>query len=181
MTKGTMKIELKRLRVYPELSEETTAFNATVCIDGAECMRASNNGHGGANQYRPLGSSELNAALCRDAQARIRDHAASLPPIQAFGYPLQPDIDIVIGDLMLAGWRAKVAPPPAEIGPGLPNAEGVNAKDITANRVSHLAREALQTDGAHHKQWFLAMILKEVDPAAHYDCEKWGVDTGTAP
>lgn len=45
--------------------------------------------------------------------------------------------------------------------------------------VSNLAREALQVDGTHHKQWYLAMILKEVDAAAHYDYEQWGVDVGT--
>lgn len=52
---------------------------------------------------------------------------------------------------------------------------------VVRKRVSNLAREALQTDGAHHKQWFLAMILKEVDAPAHYDCEQWGVDMGIAP
>lgn len=53
--------------------------------------------------------------------------------------------------------------------------------DGLVERVSNLAREALNTDGAHHKQWFLAMILKEVDAAAHYDYEQFGVDMGIAP
>ena len=48
-------------------------------------------------------------------------------------------------------------------------------------RVSRLARSAMTEDGEHHKQWYLAMILKEVDAKAHYDLEQWGIDMGIAP
>lgn len=42
-----MKIELKKLAIYPRLSEETTAFNADVWIDGKKVAVAKNDGHGG--------------------------------------------------------------------------------------------------------------------------------------
>lgn len=46
-----MKIELKNLKVYPRLSEETTAFTATVYADGKKVGEAKNDGHGGCNIY----------------------------------------------------------------------------------------------------------------------------------
>jgi hypothetical protein len=42
-----MKLELKKLAIYPRLSEETTAFNADVWIEGKKVAVAKNDGHGG--------------------------------------------------------------------------------------------------------------------------------------
>ena len=42
-----MKVELKKLAIYPRLSEETTAFNADLWIDGVKVGSAKNDGHGG--------------------------------------------------------------------------------------------------------------------------------------
>lgn len=44
-----MNIELKNLRTYPRLSDETNAFNADVWIDGKKAGTAENDGKGGAN------------------------------------------------------------------------------------------------------------------------------------
>jgi hypothetical protein len=57
---------------------------------------------------------------------------------------------------------------------------GVECSDLLG-RVSNLARDAMTTHGEHHKQWYLAMILKEVDAKSHYDYEQWGIDMGIAP
>jgi hypothetical protein len=42
-----MEVELKKLAIYPRLSEETTAFAADLWIDGAKVGYAKNDGHGG--------------------------------------------------------------------------------------------------------------------------------------
>jgi len=45
-----------------------------------------------------------------------------------------------------------------------------------------LLENAMQTDGAHHKQWFLGQCLKLVDPE-HYDylVNSELIDMGIAP
>ena len=45
-----MKIELKKLKTYPRLSRETTAFNAELWIDGAKAADLENDGGGGNNR-----------------------------------------------------------------------------------------------------------------------------------
>lgn len=48
-----MNITLKKLKVYPRLSEETTAFNADVFIDGILRAYAQNTGKGGMTHLEP--------------------------------------------------------------------------------------------------------------------------------
>ena len=49
-----MKIELKNLKIAAHLSEETTAYSATIHVDGKRAFDARNDGHGGADRYHPL-------------------------------------------------------------------------------------------------------------------------------
>lgn len=42
-----MKVELKKLAIYPRLSKDTIAFNAVVYVDGEKIGHAENDGHGG--------------------------------------------------------------------------------------------------------------------------------------
>ena len=49
-----MKIEIKNLKHSPSLSEETEAYTATIWIDGKRAFRASNHGHGAADDFHPL-------------------------------------------------------------------------------------------------------------------------------
>ena len=49
-----MKLSLKNLKVSEHLSEETTAFTATVYIDGERAFYARNQGHGGENMLDPI-------------------------------------------------------------------------------------------------------------------------------
>lgn len=46
-----MKIELKNISIYPRMSHETTAFNASVYVNGKRLGEASNDGQGGENTY----------------------------------------------------------------------------------------------------------------------------------
>lgn len=48
-----MKIELKSVKVYRGMSEETLAFTADVWIDGRKSFYAKNDGHGGETYLQP--------------------------------------------------------------------------------------------------------------------------------
>lgn len=47
----TMNIDLKNIKVYDELSEETLCFTATLYIDGVNRGEVSNRGQGGCNDF----------------------------------------------------------------------------------------------------------------------------------
>lgn len=53
--------------------------------------------------------------------------------------------------------------------------------DQEIKKVSELVREALITDGAHHKQFYLDQILEIVDHSAFVDYTNWKVDMGIQP
>jgi hypothetical protein len=46
-----MKIEIKNLKYYESMSEETSAFDCTIHIDGKPVLYANNRGTGGPNSY----------------------------------------------------------------------------------------------------------------------------------
>ncbi len=46
-----MNIELKNIKHFPSLSEETEAFTANIYINGVQAGHAKNNGHGGSTDY----------------------------------------------------------------------------------------------------------------------------------
>ena len=90
-----MNITLKNVKFSEFASQETNCFEATVYIDGKRAGVASNEGHGGCNNYYPN-------TLC----AILDEHAENLPPIvsqylDANGKPmvLEHDSDTLIGDL----------------------------------------------------------------------------------
>ena len=96
-----MKIELKNVKVAEFASEETTCFEASVYVDNVRVMFASNDGHGGSNNYYPA-NAEGGEAF-REALEKLRAHAASQPQ-KAYSHGLegsyQPDVDSVINDLL---------------------------------------------------------------------------------
>ena len=47
-----MNVELKSVKVYDKLSEETICFTATIVINGKKVGEAKNDGHGGCTHYR---------------------------------------------------------------------------------------------------------------------------------
>jgi hypothetical protein len=84
-----MKIELKNVTYNARLSEETAAFAATVYVDGKKRGEAKNDGHGGMTFIYPQ-------ALHDEIDA----YAKTLPTVEAYGEHLQPDGDMVIGDIL---------------------------------------------------------------------------------
>jgi hypothetical protein len=50
------------------------------------------------------------------------------------------------------------------------------------NRVIELLKDGLQTDGSHHKQWYLNEVLKLINADIAKDVEMhWTHDKGIAP
>lgn len=60
--------------------------------------------------------------------------------------------------------------------------QGVNSSGLLGC-ISIIVKDALFTDGAHHKQWYLAKILKMIEPKTYKYLKETGagLDTGIAP
>jgi hypothetical protein len=90
-----MKIELKKIRVYERMSEETTAFTADVHINGKNVGTAENGGKGGETQlnFYHVKDSPLRK-LCDEAEA----WAKTLPDrvITDFKEPFSIKVDLTL-------------------------------------------------------------------------------------
>lgn len=95
--KSEVKIELKGVKLFAELSEETTAFFCTVYVNGVKAFTASNDGKGGANRYDLVKLTDRHRDLLRQAE----EYARSLPPKPYQGMELTYDLDLLMGDLLM--------------------------------------------------------------------------------
>lgn len=87
-----MLIELRKLRIIKALSEETPCYTAEIWIDGALAFHASNRGHGGADDYRPVGAiaeAEVNRWLKANRSTR-----------SSHGMTFEPDLENEVARLM---------------------------------------------------------------------------------
>lgn len=93
-----MKLALTKFKHYASLSEETTAYEAVVTVDGVPAFHASNRGKGEADFFRPLEPFDTTRSLLRAAEA----HAKTLPPRPASdGLPELPmNLELLIGELI---------------------------------------------------------------------------------
>ena len=57
-----MEIIIKNLKIARTLSEETTAYTATIYVDGIATFAASNHGHGGCDFYHRLPTAKVTEA-----------------------------------------------------------------------------------------------------------------------
>lgn len=57
-----MEILVKNLKIARSLSEETTAYTATIYVDGIATFAASNHGHGGCDMYHRLPTAKVTEA-----------------------------------------------------------------------------------------------------------------------
>lgn len=71
-----MNIELKRISIYDRMSEETTAFNADLWVNGKKIGEASNEGHGGPTSYGAINNDEARKLL-----AQAEAYCKTLPPV----------------------------------------------------------------------------------------------------
>lgn len=65
-----MNIELRNIQVYARLSEETTAFTATIYIDGKKVGWAKNDGQGGCTNYGPYDHTKWDLLKKADEQCK---------------------------------------------------------------------------------------------------------------
>ncbi|WP_103727515.1 hypothetical protein [Novosphingobium sp. HII-3] len=49
-----MQIQLHQLKLAPAFSQETTAYTATILVDGQRAFHAHNSGHGAADSFNPI-------------------------------------------------------------------------------------------------------------------------------
>jgi hypothetical protein len=99
-----MKIELRKIKVCKELSQETEAFFAEVWVDDKRVGTTRNDGHGGSN-YVDVADRALRPAM--EAWAR------ALPPAYCDGYPdgLTMDLDFYISLLVATRKRGRSCTP----------------------------------------------------------------------
>lgn len=86
-----MKIELKKLKIYPLMTEETTAFSANIHVDGVFAGYAKNDGGGGCTDIIPIYSdskivTEKSKRLLEAAEAYCKAN-----PISVVGYTFKLD------------------------------------------------------------------------------------------
>ena len=89
-----MNIELKNVKEYKNMSQETTAFHATLYVDGKRVGTASNGGYGD-----PI---HINAP--RKVVDQMVDYANSLPEVEAklgdYSFRYKPSPDSLISDIL---------------------------------------------------------------------------------
>jgi hypothetical protein len=90
-----VKVELKRLQVYERMSQETTAFNADVWIDGKKAGTAENAGHGGNTNVR---------VADRALAAALREYGKTQVPAE---YKFSPGDEWIVDDLVEKARAAK--------------------------------------------------------------------------
>lgn len=89
-----MKITLKNVKIIAALSEETLCYSATVYVDGRRAFIATNHGHGGSDDYRPIDAE--GAELLRAAEA----YAESLPSLVFDGIEIENNLELLISELL---------------------------------------------------------------------------------
>lgn len=90
-----MKLELRNIRNYPRMSEETNAYDAVVYKDGKRLCAVGNRGNGGPDEQRPFPPHTM-----ADIKAVDEWLAANIPPLPSFieGRPGTPcDLEIWCG------------------------------------------------------------------------------------
>jgi hypothetical protein len=103
-----MEIELRNIEIFERLSDETTAFAASIYIDGFRAGEAKNDGRGGSTFYQ--GSDERGRQLIREAEK----YCKSLPPRVVKGadyggddFRIPMDLEGFIDDLLMNHMIAK--------------------------------------------------------------------------
>lgn len=92
-----MKIELKNVKFYERMSEETNAFVADIFVDGKKVGYAKNDGHGGCTDIRQIGG--VNGELfvkCVEYCKNLPDHTWEWDGVK---HSMKNNIEIVVDDL----------------------------------------------------------------------------------
>jgi hypothetical protein len=82
-----MNVELKSLRIYDRMSEETIAFTADVYVNGKKVAYAKNDGQGGSTYYHPYPNAD------RTLLGAAEGYCKGLPEKDGFPQDLESVID----------------------------------------------------------------------------------------
>lgn len=86
-----MNIEIKNIKFFDQMSEETNAFHASIYIDGKRVGEAKNDGKGGMTDYRAIHHDYL--PLIKEAE----EYCIQLPPLKfSDGGTLPMDFELYI-------------------------------------------------------------------------------------
>jgi len=97
MKANHVKIELKKLKLYPALSEETQAYSAAIFLDGRHIADVHNDGHGASDNVMPKAPFTYDQLLA--LEKRI---ATEYPPLKSSitGEHLPYTLEMLCGDLI---------------------------------------------------------------------------------
>lgn len=94
-----MVIELKNLKHYPRLSDETNAFSADLYVDGKKAADCSDDGRGGCIRFETYhyGNELYNKAVA---------YCKTLPPVtgddgRGGTYSLEMDLELFVGEIVM--------------------------------------------------------------------------------
>lgn len=93
-----MKITLKNIEYSERLSEETSAFSATVYIDGVPAFGVSNHGTGGCDEHYPLKGQSYEKM--RKKLAELEAYAKTLPSEVYQGITIERSAESLIGNAL---------------------------------------------------------------------------------
>lgn len=92
---STPKITVRNLKHNESLSEETHCFSATVYVDGKRFCTARNHGHGGPDEYAPVGK----GTDWRTLRAQIEEVGARLPDDDdGYDFDAMSKFEIAVGE-----------------------------------------------------------------------------------
>lgn len=89
-----MKIELKSIKTYERLSEETTCFTANLYVDGKLLAHVENSGKGGNTGY------SLVKLIDKTKLRSVEDYCKTLPDVVYDTFTFKSDLEYVIDDLL---------------------------------------------------------------------------------
>lgn len=95
-----MEFEIKNVKHSEFASQETHCFEATVYIDGKREFTASNEGHGGCNNYHPIKGEASNKLWERIKEINNELKKEKIDVDGTGKHFIENDLDIVIGDLL---------------------------------------------------------------------------------
>jgi len=96
-----MKIELKAIKHFPSMSEETECFNANVYVDGKKVAYAENRGYGGNTDIKTIKG-------CESIVAKAEEYCKTLTSIEGMGgMKLEIDLEFHVELLLEQHLKAK--------------------------------------------------------------------------
>ncbi|USN14389.1 hypothetical protein KABACHOK_05760 [Brevundimonas phage vB_BpoS-Kabachok] len=157
-------ITLKNLKTMPSLSEETTAYTATVYVDGEKFAEASNTGQGGEDRIHPVGRFTYDdlAAL----EARIKATYPQFDLSEGLGL-IDMDLSLLIGEEITAhewlkAYRRTIKKKVLFTKPGSP---GIFQMDLTA---PHPLAAHVKVIHEKQPQAVILNLMPEAEGVAYY-------------